>query len=199
MKGKKRLGNQEINEKLDILLKQHKQMLQNEQELEASQKHIDQDEEKELTEIEKLEKLEEEIIEQTQTHPLRKISYRDIAKGTVGAFFGVAAHYTFYYGIELTEKGLDVVRASLLYLLSFLIGFVFLYVTGFRKVKDPKLLVFLPIRLMTLYIISIIVSITILILFNQLQKDFWHNYILISAVALPAIIGACTADLIGKD
>ncbi len=199
MKKKKRFRDQEINEKLDILLKQHKQILQKEQELEASQKHIDQDEEKELSEIEKLEKLEEQIAEQTQTHPLKKISYRDVAKGTVGAFFGVAAHYTFYYGIELTEKGLDTVRASFLYILSFLIGFAFLYITGFRKVKDPKLLIFLPIRLLILYSISIIVAIIILILFNQLQKDFWHNYILISAVVLPAIIGACTADLIGKD
>ena len=87
----------------------------------------------------------------------------------------------------------------MLYLLSFIIGAVFLYVTGFRKIKDVKVLAFLPIRLIVLYITSILMAILVLYFFHP---EFGNSFILsfkqVATVTLTAILGACTADLIGK-
>jgi uncharacterized membrane protein len=196
----------DINRKLDALLsgqkkilKEEKEVLKEEKEELAEEKKVEGETEEELSELKKLELLEKEIEKQTETHPLRKVTYKDIARGAVGAFFGSVAHYTFLYGIEVAET-LDMVRASFLYLLSFLIGGVFLYITGFRKIKDVKVLAFLQIRLIVLYITSILMAILVLYFFHP---DFGHSFLIsfkqVATVTLTAILGACTADLIGKD
>lgn len=195
----KKLTLQTINKKLDEILKNQKKILFEELEQEEIEKKILKKEKKELNALEQLKKLEKEIIKDVGPHPLKNFTIRDGARGIIGAFFGAVAHYTFIYGLKVAES-IDVYRAGILYLLSFLIGGIFLYATGFRKIKDPKLLKFLPMRLTVLYITAILMSIIVLILFNpHFGQDFIESYKQVATVSLTAIIGACTADLIGTE
>ncbi len=190
---------QTINAKLDLILKNQKKLFIEETKLESTEKKVLNREEKEINALEQLKKIEEEIKKDVGPHPLKSFTLRDGARGVVGAFFGAVAHYTFIYGMKVAES-IDVYRAGFLYLLTFAIGGIFLYATGFRKIKDPKLLKFLPMRLTVLYATSIMMSIIVLILFNpDFGKDFISSYKQVATVSLTAIIGACTADLIGKD
>ena len=87
-----------------------------------------------------------------------------------------------------------------MYLLSFIVGIVFIYFTGFRKIKDPKILMFIPVRLFVLYLASIAMSIIVLYIFYPtFGHDFFESFKMVGGVLLAAIVGACTADLIGKE
>ena len=195
---KKRVTLEEIDKKLDSLMRHVKKIEKEEEHEEAEEEIIEKEEETEIKELKKLEDIEKKVAEKIAPHPLVKITYKDIAKGAVGAFIGVVAHYTFIYGIKVAEY-LDVERATVLFPLAYIIGGIFLYVAGFRRV-DIKLLWFLPIRLTVLYIISIIMSIAVLFLFYpDFSHNFWDAYKQVAAVTLTALVGACTADLIGKD
>lgn len=167
--------------------------------LEHIEKEMLSKENKEEEELLKLKSLEEEIKKEVGEHPLRKIGLKDVVKGLVGAFIGLAVHYTFTYGVEISE-GLDMTRATFLFILAFFVGLMFIYATGFRKIKDPKILVFMPVRLFILYIASIIMSVFVLYIFYpDFGHEFIHSYKMVAGVLLAAIVGACTADLIGKE
>ncbi len=209
-----------INEKLDqILAKQgtishEESILEHEEEkIEQEEKNIEKEERKlesierqnqsleqqELAEIHKLEQIEKQIEQNVEPHPLRKITLQDLARGAVGSLFGAVAHYTFIYGLKAAEH-IDLLRASVLYVISFVIGGVFLYFTGFRKIKDPKVLSFLPIRLMVLYSTAVVTSIAVLAFFTpEFGTSFAESYKAVATVSLTAMIGAATADLIGKE
>jgi len=218
------IGLKPINNKLDKILESQKRLLRGEHEIEKEEEQLEEEEKKdelgeetenvELKKIEselslsekneddelsKLQKLEEDIRKEVSDHPLKKITLKDIMKGFVGAFIGLAVHYTFTYGVEISQD-LDITRASFLLALSFFVGILFIYTTGFRKVKDAKVLMFMPVRLLVLYISAVIVSILVLFLF---YPTFGHNFVesykMVAAVLLAAVVGACTADLIGKD
>jgi uncharacterized membrane protein len=189
---KKKVTLEEINRKLDALSVSMKKCLVVEQRIESEEKQ-------ELAELKKLEEIEKKIKEKVEAHPLKKITYHDIAKGALGAFIGIVAHYTVIYGIHIAEE-LTVTRATILFVLSYLIGGVFLYATGFRKVS-ARMMWFLPLRLTILYTISVVMSVAVLFLFfpEFLHHFFWDGYKQVAAVTLTALIGACTADLIGKE
>lgn len=217
-------SNESINSKLDKILEMQKKLLKEEEEIISEDETIEdlektnelgeeQENKKLLTvesellkvrhakddELTKLQKLEEEIKRDVGDHPLKKISTKDVIKGLVGAFVGLAVHYTFTYGVEISKK-LDFTRATFLYILSFFVGLIFIYATGFRKIRDPKILMFMPVRLIVLYITSIIMSISVLFIFYpEFGHEFVQSYTMVSGVLLAGIVGACTADLIGKD
>ncbi|MBW3002581.1 DUF2391 family protein [Candidatus Woesearchaeota archaeon] len=186
---KKKVTLESINKKLDLLAKKIGKL--------SEQETTELKEEEQ--ELQKLEEIEKKIKEKSESHPLKKITYHDIAKGALGAFIGIVAHYTVIYGIHIAEE-LTVPRATLLFVLSYIIGGIFLYATGFRKVS-PRMMWFLPVRLTTLYGISLIMSVAVLYLFfpEFLHHFFWEGYKQVAAVTLTALIGACTADLIGKE
>ena len=185
---KKKVTLEEINRKLDSLSNSMKQCLLVEQK-------IEKEELAELSELKKIEEIERKQEERSVEHPLKKITYHDFAKGAIG----IVAHYTVIYGIHIAEE-LTVTRATILFILAYLIGGIFLYATGFRKVS-PKMMWFLPVRLTVLYTISVVMSIAVLYLFfpEFLHHFFWDGYKQVAAVTLTALIGACTADLIGKE
>lgn len=184
---------------LSALDKKLSEVLRNQKKLLALERKVESEEEAELRALRELEQVEEEIKEAVGPHPLKKLTYRDIAKGTIGALIGVVAHYTFVYGIKVAHD-IDLVRATLLFPISYCLGAIFMYVTGFRKVKDPKLLSFLPVRLTVLYIVAIATTFLTLLLFNpEFLSDKWEAYKQVATVTLTAVIGACTADLIGKE
>jgi len=184
---------------LDIVDRKLNQILKKVEHIEKQETKELAEEEQELEGISELKALEKQIIEATEKHPLKRLTYKDIAKGSLGAFIGVVAHYTFVYGIKVASE-IDLVRATILYPLSFIIGGVFLYATGYRKVRVKKILWFLPVRLVVLYLISILMAIIVLILFQpDFMQNFWDAYKQVAAVTLTALIGACAADLIGGD
>ncbi len=166
-----------------------------EQQVKREKKIISQ----ETEELAALEDVEKQLKKAVGEHPLRKVTYKDIAKGAIGAFVGTTAHYSFIYGVKVAHQ-IDMARAILLFPISFAIGAIFLYITGFRRIKNVKLLWFLPIRLLILFLTSLIVSFLVLYL---LQPDFlatpMEMFKTLATVQLSAIIGACTADLIGRE
>ncbi|MBS3125628.1 DUF2391 family protein [Candidatus Woesearchaeota archaeon] len=189
---KKKVNLQDVDRKLQLLLR-------NQQKLLREEKEVDKDEHKELAHLQQLEAIEEQVVKELGPHPLTTITSRDIARGTVGAFIGVVAHFTFFYGIEVAEW-LSVTRATLLYPLSLIIGGIFMYATGFRKINDRRVLAFLPTRLIVLYIVALLVSALVLFFFSpEFTHTFETAYKQLATVTLIAIMGACTADLIGKD
>jgi len=163
------------------------------------EEELKSNEQKEESELEKLERLETEIKKEVGEHPLTHITSKDIIKGMVGAFIGLAIHYTFTYGVEISHE-LSFTRASMLFPFTFIVGLLFIYSTGFRKVKDPGILIFIPLRLMVLYVCAGIMSIAVLFIF---YPEFGHNFIdsykMVAGVMLAAVVGACTADLLGKE
>jgi len=189
---KKGVSLEEINRKLDLVLSREKRM-------EREEEKVEEEESQELVELQRLRHIEKEIEKETGPHPLTRVTMRDVAKGSIGAFVGVVAHFTFFYGIEVAEW-LTMLRATLLYPLSFLVAGVFMYATGFRKINDPKILKVLPLRLIVMYVVSFLVSALVLFFFSpSFFVHFESTYKQLATVTLIAVIGACTADLIGKD
>lgn len=189
---KKKVSLDDINSKLDSILK-------NQARLEKEEELVHEEEKQELRELKELEAFEKKISEEVGEHPLRRLTYKDLSKGAIGAFLGVAAHYTFVYGIKVAAD-IDVVRATLLFPIAYCFGGVFMYFTGFRRIKDPKLAKFLPLRLTVLYVVALITAFLSLWLFNpEFMADNVLAYKQLATVTLSAVIGACTADLVGRD
>ncbi len=201
----------EVNKKLDLILKQQNMLLatqkiviKEEAKIEQEEKKIEKEEieEKgeEITELQQLKVLEEQIQEEVKNNPLRKITYRDFTKGMIGAFVGIVAHFSFLEGLDVAEN-FTMVRATLMYVLSFLIGVAFLYFSGFRNVGDKIVLKFIPLRIVVIYASALLVVLIVLAVFGMItfQSNFDEVYKTVSAISILAILGACTADLIGKE
>lgn len=203
----------EINKKLNLLLSGQQKIEKEEAKIEKQEDFLEKleekeilnekeeirEEKKELNELEKLERLEKEVEKQVVPHPLKKITSKDIARGSVGALFGAVAHYTFIYGLKVAEN-ISMTRAIMLFIISFIIGGVFLYATGFRKIKDPKVMAFLPLRLIVLYMTAVVISVMVLWFFEPgFGHTFEEAFVQTSTITLIAVIGACTADLLGKE
>jgi uncharacterized membrane protein len=199
--------------KLDEVIALEKKLLKEETKIETEEKKIEKEEKseknkenlsekilkKEEFDLEKLEKIEEDIKAEVGEHPLARVTFKDITKGLIGAFIGLAIHYTFTYGVEIAE-GLTVTRATILFPVTFFVGLMFIYATGFRKVSDKKLLLYMPIRLLVLYVCSLAMSVLVLTLFYpNFGHDFTESYKMVAGVMLAAVVGACTADLLGKE
>ncbi|MBI4146660.1 DUF2391 family protein [Candidatus Woesearchaeota archaeon] len=196
---KKRVSLEDVSRKLDAILAVQKKLAVRERSLEKKEHELEVEEKEELFGLSELKKMEQEIESELGPHPLVKVTLRDVAKGMVGAFIGVVAHFTFFYGIEVAEW-LSFTRASLLYPLSFAIGGIFMYATGFRKVRDARVLRFLPVRLIMLYVVALLMAALVLLFFSpEFGHDWFTSYKQLATVTLIAVIGACTADLIGKE
>ncbi len=198
-KKRKKVTLVDVYAELQSVKRQQKQIMKFEKEQLKREIKIAGSEKKELEELEALEDIEKMLKVAVGSHPLRSVTIKDVVKGGIGAFIGTTAHYSFIYGVKVAQS-IDLARAILLFPLAFAIGALFLYFTGFRKIKNPKLIWFLPIRLLVLFMTSLIVSFLVLYL---LQPDFINNPVdmfkTLATVQLSAIIGACTADLIGKN
>lgn len=158
----------------------------------------EREEEFEISELEKLEKLEEAIKEDVSVHPLSRITYHDITKGLIGAFVGVVGHFAFFYGHHIAEE-LTYWRAGVLLAVSLLLLIIFLYFSGFRRVKEYNK--YLWIRVATIYVVALFVATSVLFLFGVLHfpPSFEELYFNVSAVSILAVMGAATADLIGGE
>ena len=153
-----------------------------------------------LKELRELEELKAEVKKDTSSHPLTRITRADIVRSTIGALIGTVGHFAFFYGVELAEK-ITFNRATLLYILSLVVAFLFMYYSGFRKVKEIRIFRFIPARVTVVYIISLIVVAGTLFLFGfiDITTDFNLIYKAIATTLLLAVLGASTADILGKE
>lgn len=182
----------DLNRKLDQILRLEKKQFEKESSVERLEK-------RQLKELDELEELEKEIKSKVGKHPLRRITYKDLGKALIGAFFGIVSHYAVLEGIHFAQN-ISVLRASGYYVISYFIGFIFLYYTGFRQVKQARFLALLPIRLTFIYIIMLLAVISAIYIFSYGQAiTFIDMYKQVAVVSLPAIMGASAADLIGND
>ena len=192
----KKVSLDSVNAKLDALLAEQALFSKEQKHMHADEEHMLSDEEQELSGLHKLEQIEKAIASSVESHPLKRLTLQDIAQGTVGAFIGVLAHFTFIYGVKVAEQ-ISVVRAFLLFPLSLALGAVFLYATGFRRVPK-KFLWYLPIRLFVLFFIAIGMAALVLFIFEPGFGANAESFKQVATVSLMGLIGAITADLIGK-
>jgi len=187
-----------LNKKLSTILKLEKEQLREQrvvERLEREQLRDDQEFKKlEEQQILDLEQLEKKIAHEIGPHPLKKITFKDFGKSVIGAFIGIVSHYTVLEGVHFAET-ITVTQATGFYIVSFFIGLIMLYYTGFRQVRKKMFLFFLPVRLVLIYLVTLLVIFVVLTIFGTV--DHGHVYNQVAVVMMPAIVGACAADLIG--
>jgi uncharacterized membrane protein len=157
------------------------------------------DEREALEEIKKIEEIEKRILKDVQGSAIKKITYRDVTKGMIGAFFGIVGHFAFAKGSDIASY-LSYTRSTVLLLVSFAVIVIFLYFAGFRKVDDKFKFKFIPVRAVVIYFSALTTIIIVLSLYGVFTFDttFKELYTTIAAISLLAVLGAGTADLIGK-
>ncbi len=169
-----------------------------EEALEKKEIEIMQEEKKIEKETQKVEGLEKKIVKEVEPKPLTNFTSRDMNKGIIGAFIGVVAHFGFIYGKAIAGY-ISTLRATLLILFSYLLLIILMYETGYRDVKEKRLLGILPKRATIIFLTSLFVVVIIFILFGML--DFskpLDMYKQIAVTSVLAALGAGTADLLGK-
>jgi uncharacterized membrane protein len=197
----------QIEETQKILQKEEEQMLRNEHSLMALEQQeireesvLERKEDEELEELKKIEALEENIKKGLKDTPLKRVTYKDVTKGIIGAFFGIIGHFAFVEGTHLSEN-FSFMRSTMLLVTAFVIILIFLYFTGFRKVNDKFVLEFIPVRAIVIFCSSIMTVFFVLFLYGMINSEthFMHLYNSVAAISILAVIGSGTADLIGKN
>lgn len=180
------------------VLKLENKIESEEQAIEKEEKRLLREERKIMSEEEQIELLEKEILSRVDEHTLDRISWRDINRGIIGAFFGIVAHFAFVYGTEIAHN-ISMFRATTIYFVSYAILFLLLYKSGFRNVKKRELFGILPLRASVIYLTSLMVIVVVFFLFNQVDfSNLVEVYKAVSVTSVLAVIGAGTADLIGR-
>ncbi|MFT4244875.1 MAG: hypothetical protein ACMXYB_05470 [Candidatus Woesearchaeota archaeon] len=204
-----------LNAKLDLILKNQETILQNEAKILGREEKILQKEE----EIEQLEREEmtneknyhtqeegslesllalQQQLENESKKSMRKITKKDFFKGFIGAFIGVMSHFAFLKAVSISED-LTFSRATALLIVAAIIIVTMLYFTGFRQIRNKFVFNFIPLRATILYGVSILTILFVNFLFGQIQDfSFMGLYNLVAANIILAVIGAGTADLIGR-
>ncbi|MCA9459350.1 MAG: hypothetical protein KC550_02265 [Nanoarchaeota archaeon] len=201
--------NSSLNEKLDLILENQKKILKNEEKILGEEAKIEKLDEEELLKEDLELKGEEEVLEELSklekdfkmsiSSPLKRITKRDLVKGFIGAFVGVVSHYSFSKAVDLSNE-LSMVYASLLYIVAFFIIVIMLYYAGFRSIQKKLIFKFMPMRALILYIVSVFTVILVYLIFGKvhLPIEFGELYRMVGASIVLAVMGAGTADLIGK-
>ena len=179
-------------EKISGVEKKEEEIVKKEIAIMAEEKKIEK-------QAEKVQKMEKEIKKEVTTKPLGAISIKDLSKGVVGAFIGVVAHFAFIYGKQIASD-ISLTRASVLMAFSYVLIIILMYETGYREIKEKRLLGILPKRATVIYITSLVMIPVIFFMFNQLNSsNMAELYKQIAVTSVLASVGAGTADLIGRD
>lgn len=154
----------------------------------------------ERKELKKLQQLQKEVRKDVGSHPLTKITRADVVRSFIGALIGTVGHFAFFYGVELADR-ISLGRAASLYILSAVVAFFFMYYSGFRKVKEVRIMRFIPVRVVVVYFISLFVVLITLFIFGLIDtsSSFEHIFKVISTTLMLAVLGASTADILGKE
>ena len=199
MKNKK-LNIEEVLSNQKEILENQKKIIKKEEKLEDIEKKLKKDEKEDKKLLKELEKVELHIKNDLNS-TLTKVTKRDLFKGFIGATIGVLGHFAFYKGYEISQV-LSVFQATILFFSAFILLNIILFYAGFRNIEKTYILKFMPLRSLTLFGISIFSIIVINSLFgilNIFTDSLKDIYILISTNLIIAVIGAATADLIGKN
>jgi uncharacterized membrane protein len=183
----------------ELFLNMESRALGEEEKIESEEKRIEAGEKEEMSELRKIEKLEANIKDNLKDSPLKRITYRDVTKGIIGAFIGIIGHFAFVEGVHLSEN-FSYWRSTMLLAASFVMIVLFLYFSGFRKVDDRFVFQFLPIRAVVIYVSALLTVILVLLLYGMIGAGttFHAFYNTVAAISILAVLGAGTADLIGK-
>ncbi|MBI2546163.1 DUF2391 family protein [Candidatus Woesearchaeota archaeon] len=147
---------------------------------------------------EKIERIEEQIKHEVTEKPLRKFSFKDVNKGIVGAFIGVVAHFAFVYSKEIAKE-ISITKATIIIVFSYLLIVILMYETGYREIREKRMLGILPTRATIMFGTSLLVVLLIFFLFNQINlNDPVGLYKQLAVTSVLASLGAGTADLIGR-
>lgn len=181
------------------ILAEEKKVEQEIGDIEKREDSIAIEEKKIEKETEKVEKLEKEVKEEIAAKPLTKFNLKDLNRGIIGAFIGVVAHFSFISGKEIATQ-ITTTRATVLIIFSYLLIMILMYETGYREIKEKRLLKIFPKRATLIYLTSIGVIVVIFFLFNQASlSDLMGFYKQIAVTSILASLGAGTADLLGRD
>ncbi len=183
-----------IEDKLDKLIKLEKRSLEEEEDTQR----LERQELRDLDDLEEdIDELEAKIKKELGVKALGKITLKDISKGIVGAFIGIVSHFAFFEGAHIAE-GISNFRALLILITSFLVGLIFIYFTGYRKVRKIKLLTFVPLRVTVIYFTAILVIVFVLYIYGIIEHSTTNLlFRQVGVISLPAMLGASAADLIG--
>ena len=79
-------------------------------------------------------------------------------------------------------------------------AFRFLSISGFRKVKQVRILSFIPLRVTLIFFVAITVIVIVFALFGVINSHstFGEVYKMVATTSVLAMLGAGTADLIGE-
>lgn len=169
-----------------------------EEAIEQKEAQIAKEEKKLEKDVQKVEGLEKKIDKEVSPKPLTTFSLRDLNKGIIGAFIGVVAHFGFIYGKAIADL-ITLPRAVLLLLFSYLLIVVLMYETGYREIKEKRLLRILPKRATLIFMTSVVVVMAIFFLFNMVNiRDPVGFFKQVAVTSVLASLGAGTADLLGK-
>ncbi|MAG53016.1 MAG: hypothetical protein CMH62_03580 [Nanoarchaeota archaeon] len=173
-----------VENKLNKILKYEKAQSKSDKKQSRQEKDVEED----------IEKIKKDL----EGSPLRKITTKDFGKALIGAFIGVVSHFAFLEGAHLSEN-LSVTRATALLVTAYILGMIFIYAAGFKKVKQIRILSFIPARITVIYVVSLAVVYFVLFIFGLTEHaTSIEIYKQVAAVSIPAIIGASAADLIGE-
>ena len=169
-----------------------------EEAIEQKEAQIAREEKKLEKDVQEVEGLEKKIDKEVSPKPLTTFSLKDLNKGIIGAFIGVVAHFGFIYGKAIADL-ITLPRAVLLLLFSYLLIVVLMYETGYREIKEKRLLRILPKRATLIFMTSVIVVMAIFFLFNMVNiRDPVGFFKQVAVTSVLASLGAGTADLLGK-
>ena len=199
MAKKKVVSNEDILKRLTKIEKKVNSLPKIEKKIFQEEATIEAEEEQEIAELKKLENLERELESEVKVNPLTKIGLHDLTKSILGAFFGVLGHFSFFYGVEIATH-ISLTRATVLYIIAFLIAFFLLFQSGYRKV-EKKYWKYVPSRISIIYVNSILVILIVLTIFDfiSLSSSFEEIYKTVASISILAVMGAATADLLGRD
>lgn len=171
-----------------------------EEEIEKKEVQIVKEEKRLEKETAKVENLEKKIVKEVEPKPLGRFDLKDLNKGIIGAFIGVVAHFGFIYGKAIANL-ISTPRATLLLVFSYLLLIILMYETGYREIKEKRLIGFLPKRATIIYATSLAVVVIIFFLFGMLdltKAGLLGVYKQVAVTSVLASLGAGTADLLGK-
>jgi uncharacterized membrane protein len=198
-----------LNNKLDLIIKNQKKILKNEEKILGKEEELEDLERQDLEEDKKASLNEEETLNelakiekklnQSISKPLKLVTKRDIFKGFIGAFVGVMGHFAFSKAADIA-KTLSMYQTTILYVVAAIMIVIMLYYTGFRNVEKQIVLKFMPLRAITLYSVSIFTILFVNLIFGKIHfpLEFTEVYRLVGASIILAVMGAGTADLLGK-
>ena len=200
-----RAGRLKLRASADTLLSEEKKVEAELKEVEKQEvalgkkeSEIEREERKIENQNENIERIEEQIKHEVTERPLRKFSIKDVNKGIVGAFIGVVAHFAFIYSKEIAKE-ISVAKATIIIVFSYLLIVILMYETGYREIKEKKLLGIFPTRATIIFGTSLVVVILIFFMFNQINlNDPVGLYKQLAVTSVLASLGAGTADLIGR-